>query len=84
MYFTMETRLFRAPIIDWLLWGSVLPGPGGTYDSSPAIYRRVRKYMLPRPGRPHTVRSCAQAKDPQLINRIALVNDISIVPPGRV
>ena len=35
-------------------------------------------------GRPHTVRSCAQAKDPQLINRIALVNDISIVAPRRV
>jgi hypothetical protein len=63
MYFTMETRLFRALIIDWLLWGSVLPVPEG---------------------RPHTVRSCAQAKDPHLINRIALVTDISSVPPGRV
>jgi hypothetical protein len=27
-----------------------VPCPGGTYESSPAIYRRVRDHMGPRPG----------------------------------
>ena len=80
MYFTMETRLFRAPVIDWLLWRSVSPSRRA-YDSSPAdLVTGFENTCCRVPEwRPHTVRSCAQAKDPQLINRIALVNDISIV-----
>jgi hypothetical protein len=45
--------------------------PGGTYDSSPAIYRRVRMTPACVPeGRPNTA-GHAQADDPPLLNRIA-------------
>jgi hypothetical protein len=85
MYFTMETRLFRALIIDWLLWGSVLPVPEGHMTVARRFIAGFENTCCRVPeGRPHTVRSCAQAKDPHLINRIALVTDISTVPPGRV
>jgi hypothetical protein len=47
--------------------GMVL-GPGGTCDSSPAIYRRVRKREARVPeGRPNTL-AHAQAEDPPLLN----------------
>jgi hypothetical protein len=65
------------------LLGMVL-GPGGTYDSSPAIYRRVvRKHMNPPPGgTPGYRRSC-----PSRVSVFAKLNrfshEISIVPPGR-
>jgi hypothetical protein len=43
--------------------------PGGTYDSSPAIYRRVRYYTGLRPGgTPEYRRSCAQTEDPPFLN----------------
>jgi hypothetical protein len=42
--------------------------PGGTHDSSPAIYRRVRYYTACVPeGRPNTL-SCAKAEGPPLLN----------------
>jgi hypothetical protein len=46
--------------------------PGGTYDSSPAIYRRVPEAHEARvpEGRPNTA-AHAQAEDPPLLNWIA-------------
>ena len=43
--------------------------PGGTYDSSPAIYRRVRSYTgLRLGGTPEYRRSCVRAEGPPLLN----------------
>jgi hypothetical protein len=64
------------------LLGMVLR-PGGTYDSSPAIYRRVRKVHEGRvpQGRPNTAAN-GQAEDPPLLN-CRFSHEISIVPSGR-
>ena len=51
--------------------------PGGTYDSSPAIYRRVRKHKRPASRRDARIRRSAFAK----LNRFS--REISIVPPGQ-
>jgi hypothetical protein len=42
--------------------------PGGTYDSSPAIYRRVRYYTGLRPGGTPEYRRCVGAEGPPSLN----------------
>jgi hypothetical protein len=61
----MELRSF---LIDDILHLRVLR-PGGTYDSSPAIYRRVRYYAGLRPGGTPEYRPLiAKAEGPPLLN----------------
>jgi len=49
--------------------------PGGTYDSSPAIYRRVRYYTGLRPGGGTSDyrRSCVKAEGPPLQNLVGRI-----------
>jgi hypothetical protein len=58
-------------------------GPGGTYDSSPAIYRLVRKREARVPGgTPEYPRSCPSRRS-AFAKLDCFSHEISIVPPGR-
>jgi hypothetical protein len=62
------------------LFGMVLR-PGGTYDSSPAIYRRVRSYTGLRPGGTSEYRrSCVKAEGSPLVK--FRLKDTSLTRPS--
>jgi hypothetical protein len=57
--------------------------PGGTYDSSPAIYRRVRKHIRPvsrRDARIPPLKPMLRGSVFAKLNRFS--HEISVVPPG--